>query len=541
MWYNGWSMTDEPALLAAVAARPDDDTPRLVYADWLDDHGRPERAEFIHVQCRLAALSPADDDYPELIDRQDELATWLWRFEPLPLPDMTGPLRVAQRGYAEYQRGFAHEVMTISTGTSRTAVNQMFAAVDHHLATSPARTVELYAPTDRQVADFLRRPAAAGIRGLSVNATREVIKALAASPHVRQLRSLLVGGELDERTAAVLAGADLPHLTDLSLQLAVDAPRAITAVAAAPWFQNLRVLRIGEHLGVPHLEALAAVPPMPDLHTLHLGDNRFEWVALRALARSESFPHLAALALGRNPLGDEGVAYLAKAEWSVRSLNLRGCGLSNADVRTLLGGKLLDGVRVLELGGNTLTTPAVKALAASPKLAEVRHLTLAFSKIGKDGFAALGASPHLKHLTRLDVNVFADENGRAKVEDTGAFLNHGEAPRLRRLDLGGQPVGVSGAKALATRPTFANLRWLVLQGGRIGNAGLAALTAAPQLRELVVLDVAANQIAAAPALLDSATFPRLADCKLNFNKLTPTKAQELAARRGVEVYRQDTH
>ena len=210
-------------------------------------------------------------------------------------------------------------------------------------------------------------------------------------------------------------------------------------------------------------------------------------------------------------------------------------------MRTLLGGKLLDGVRVLELGGNTLTTPAVKALAASPKLAEVRHLTLAFSKIGKDGFAALGASPHLKHLTRLDVNVFADENGRAKVEDTGAFLNHGEAPRLRRLDLGGQPVGVSGAKALATRPTFANLRWLVLQGGRIGNAGLAALTAAPQLRELVVLDVAANQIAAAPALLDSATFPRLADCKLNFNKLTPTKAQELAARRGVEVYRQDTH
>lgn len=31
-------MSDEVALLRAVAARPDDDTPRLVYADWLDDN-----------------------------------------------------------------------------------------------------------------------------------------------------------------------------------------------------------------------------------------------------------------------------------------------------------------------------------------------------------------------------------------------------------------------------------------------------------------------------------------------------------------------
>lgn len=31
-------MTDADALLAAVRDRPEDDTPRLVYADWLDDH-----------------------------------------------------------------------------------------------------------------------------------------------------------------------------------------------------------------------------------------------------------------------------------------------------------------------------------------------------------------------------------------------------------------------------------------------------------------------------------------------------------------------
>jgi hypothetical protein len=94
-------MTDEDRFLAAILAAPDDDTPRLVYADWLDDNagvvvrcdgsgthrhegrvgqvihgvqhdtdprrphhhhdekclvsdGRKERAEFIRVQCELA-------------------------------------------------------------------------------------------------------------------------------------------------------------------------------------------------------------------------------------------------------------------------------------------------------------------------------------------------------------------------------------------------------------------------------------------------------------------------------------------------------
>jgi uncharacterized protein (TIGR02996 family) len=44
---------DERALLNAIIAAPDDDLPRLVYADWLEEHDRAERAEFIRVQCEL--------------------------------------------------------------------------------------------------------------------------------------------------------------------------------------------------------------------------------------------------------------------------------------------------------------------------------------------------------------------------------------------------------------------------------------------------------------------------------------------------------
>jgi uncharacterized protein (TIGR02996 family) len=49
--------TDEQrALWAAIRAHPDDDTPRLVYADWLQEHGDEPRAEFIRIQIELAQL-----------------------------------------------------------------------------------------------------------------------------------------------------------------------------------------------------------------------------------------------------------------------------------------------------------------------------------------------------------------------------------------------------------------------------------------------------------------------------------------------------
>lgn len=40
-------MTDRHAFIAAIKAHPDDDTPRLVFADWLEEHGEPARARVI--------------------------------------------------------------------------------------------------------------------------------------------------------------------------------------------------------------------------------------------------------------------------------------------------------------------------------------------------------------------------------------------------------------------------------------------------------------------------------------------------------------
>ena len=46
--------TIQDAFVADIVANPEDDTPRLIYADWLEDHGGEDgeaRAEFIRAQC----------------------------------------------------------------------------------------------------------------------------------------------------------------------------------------------------------------------------------------------------------------------------------------------------------------------------------------------------------------------------------------------------------------------------------------------------------------------------------------------------------
>ena len=55
---------DQVAFLNAIHDNPDDDTPRLVYADWLEEHGEPDRAEFIRVGVELARVPGSCSCWP---------------------------------------------------------------------------------------------------------------------------------------------------------------------------------------------------------------------------------------------------------------------------------------------------------------------------------------------------------------------------------------------------------------------------------------------------------------------------------------------
>ena len=89
-------------LLQAVIENPDDDAPRLVFADWLENHGERERAEFIRVQIELAKLPNEDNRRPELEQRERE---FLARNES----EWIKPLRHCVLSWT-FHRGFIDEV-----------------------------------------------------------------------------------------------------------------------------------------------------------------------------------------------------------------------------------------------------------------------------------------------------------------------------------------------------------------------------------------------------------------------------------------------
>lgn len=68
-------MTDRESFLRAIRATPDDDTPRHVFADWLDEHGEPVEAEFIRVQVELDPIRHRLEDLRtrQLILREEQI------------------------------------------------------------------------------------------------------------------------------------------------------------------------------------------------------------------------------------------------------------------------------------------------------------------------------------------------------------------------------------------------------------------------------------------------------------------------------------
>jgi uncharacterized protein (TIGR02996 family) len=122
-------MSDGDALLAAVIANPDDDTPRLVYADWLDENGQAERAEFIRLQIEQARIGLYSPEAQQLTARQSQLLSQHRRAWVKPLREVLPSARL------EFSRGFVEDVES-------EASHYLSAAANVHRLT-PIREVRL--------------------------------------------------------------------------------------------------------------------------------------------------------------------------------------------------------------------------------------------------------------------------------------------------------------------------------------------------------------------------------------------------------------
>src|SRR5207248_2696491 len=74
-WGGRCVVGDESAFLKAIAESPDDDGLRLVYADWLEEHGQDDRARYLREEVALTRIDGRSDPTAWRM-RIDRLRRW---------------------------------------------------------------------------------------------------------------------------------------------------------------------------------------------------------------------------------------------------------------------------------------------------------------------------------------------------------------------------------------------------------------------------------------------------------------------------------
>jgi uncharacterized protein (TIGR02996 family) len=367
----------DEALFQAILDKPEDDDLRLVYADWLEEHGDPARAEFIRVQIQLARLSFDDDRREELSLREADLlaeheAAWTAPF---------GPLKGISVDPREgFERGLVTRVFVRGVAPLRRHAESLFRL-------APVTRVEVFRP--ESIAELTTLPQLARLTGLI----------------------LFEGQPLSARTARQLA--DCPHLAGLR-ELHLSGCRlsntGARALAGSRW-DRLEYLRLDRNgVGPAGLEALVCSPGLPRLAGLNLAFNPVGRAGARFLAAARACP-FTSLQLARCGLGPAGLEALTSSSHltALRELNLDGNGLGRAAARRLAGWPQLAGVSSLVLSVNNLGDEGVQALADSPFVAGLVGLSLKNCAIHTAGGLALARSPHLQRLRVLNVSNFSGQ------------------------------------------------------------------------------------------------------------------------------------
>lgn len=260
-------MTDRDALLAAIHAEPMDDAPRLVLADWLDENGEPERAEFIRLQV-------AQRREYEAHGRTDGLEDLFVRARALFYQPWAEPVRaVFGRGIGMYSRGFpkgpAYPIPAdVLIAHLPAAATWIAPETEIHLQAQPGQVKLLAGLPDLRWVPHLaiRRP----WRDAPVVSESEIIDLL-SSPHLSGLKRLC-----------------LAHLG-----ATVETARAIRNAPALGALASLDLS--GNRLGRAGGLELARSRNLSSLRHLDLSGNRIGNVAVHAILKSKTLAGLTSL------------------------------------------------------------------------------------------------------------------------------------------------------------------------------------------------------------------------------------------------------
>jgi uncharacterized protein (TIGR02996 family) len=290
-------MSGADNFLWTILESPDDDFPRLAFADWLEEHGEQAHADFIRLQCLLAVHPKEDDLWLERKVREEEL----WQDLRERRRDVLADLKLDRFGVEDFRRGFLRRPMHLRIGEMGVVARAegrwtFFLGIDS-LETFCHATAAFFASPQ------MRRVASLNCQRSGV--TDETLRPFAASQDFGRLKVLdLFRNDIGPAGAQALVSCpSLTGLTDLRLDENHLGDAGAELLAASPVCRSLTRLELFENgIGDAGVIALSRSPHLASLRCLRLHGNRFGAVGLEALAGSPYLTRLEELALG----GPEG-------------------------------------------------------------------------------------------------------------------------------------------------------------------------------------------------------------------------------------------
>ncbi len=357
-------MTDDELLRAALVARPDEDLPRLVYADFLQEAGHDDRAELIRVQCALERLPPTDTERPELTRRESELLAAHkpeWRIAGL-------------TGTQTFRRGMIESVETTAEALVRTDPKV--------LRLTPVRHLRLV-NADRWTAD------------------------LAGLPLWRRLQSLsLNNNNFGSGNRMQLLDADMPELRSLSLRNNRLWPEAVQALAETRVAAQLTRLDLsGNPVGDDGVIVLASHASFTGLEELILRSDELpeqeciSFAGALAIADSSTLTSLTTLNLESHSIQDGGLSAIAgrlidemliELDVSYNHIGVDG----DEGIEALTAWRHRGRLRRLNLAGNVVSAHGAAELANWPRVSGMDWIDLRQISLDRSSRDVLEASPH---------------------------------------------------------------------------------------------------------------------------------------------------
>ncbi len=511
-------MSHGDAFLQAVLAEPDDDAPRMIYADWLEERGDP-RGAFIRLQCVLQRLGPTDLARAGLEDEASEL---LHQHED----EWTAELQGIASTW-RFRRGFVEEAVVSG--------DNFLARGDDLFSGFPISCLRIQL-NRTQAGAVAASPHLARLRTLDVTSCwlrDRGVEELLASPHLKRVTALglaendLEGPAVRALTASALMGRLAFLRLSKNASLGVSAARRLAHTPAAA---ALRTLDLSStNIGPDGLRDLLASPHFKGLTSLFVRSiGTLSWAGslMAELTRSPVLPRLTALDLGGFRHGGLPQLLQSPVLGRLTSLSLAGNDLGPETIRTLADSEHFSSLTALDLTGNSAGPEGLQALAASPRLARLRTLRLGGNGVRDAGARALTASPYLANLTELDLH----KNG---IGGPGVQVVAGSAnfARLTALDLSENYVGLESIRSLATSGFMSRLAFLRLRSNQLDGEAARLLAGSPHLSRLETLDLDGNALSDGGlyALMSSARLTRLRELSVCNSGIGGSGGQRLGA------------